>query len=85
MDINQAVVALEGLVTEFADESGLRAREVKVRPSGDDAKAIKIWVDLGPGVDEETCARWGSACRLSVGKLAGEAAGFTLEVRVESL
>ncbi len=82
MDINQAVVELEGLVTGFADESGQRAHEVRVRPSGDDATVIKIWVDLGPGVDEAACAAWAAACKQAV---AEAAASYTLEVRVESL
>lgn len=82
MDINQAVVEVEGLVTAFADAAGQRALEVRVRPSGDDAQVIKVWVDLGPGVDEAACASWAAACKQAIGAAAGS---YALEVRVESL
>jgi hypothetical protein len=82
MDINEAAVAVEGLVNGFADKAGKKAREVRVRPSGDDAQAIKVWVDLGPGVSETACATWATELKASIGKAA---AGYTLEVRVESL
>lgn len=81
MDINQATVDVEAFVTGFVD-GGKQAREVRVRPSGDDARVIKVWVDLGPGVDDAACTAWRTALERAAAK-AG--AGFTLEIRVESL
>lgn len=82
MDINQAAAAVEEFVTGFADRAGKRAREVRVRPSGDDAQAIKVWADLGPGADDAACRAWAAELEAAAGTVA---AGYTLEVRVESL
>lgn len=81
MDINQAVVEAERLVTGFTD-GGKQAREVRVRPSGDDADHIKVWVDLGPGVDDDACAAWAERARAALAKAIG---AYTVEVRAESL
>lgn len=82
MDINRAAAAVEEFVTGYVDGHGRQAREVRVRPSGDDPTHIKVWVDLGPGVDDAACAAWAKAC----GSAAATAAeGFQLEVRAESL
>ena len=82
MDINQATDAVERFVTGFTDASKRAAREIKVRPSGDDPSHIKVWVDLGPGVDDAACHAWAEACKAAVTKVTGE---FTVEVRAESL
>ena len=81
MDINQAAAEVERFVTTFAS-GGRTPREVRVHPSGDDADHIKVWVDLGPGVDDAACHAWAEACKGGAGKLIGE---FTIEVRAESL
>jgi len=81
MDINEAVIAIEHFVTAFTDR-GYQAREVRVRPSGDDARVIKVWTDLGPNVDGAACAAWAAALESAVTALAG---GYALEIRVESL
>lgn len=82
MDINQAAVEVEGLVTTFADASGKKAREVRVHPSGDDFDHIKVWVDLGPGVDDHACASWATAFEQVV---TAAVTGYKIEVRAESL
>ena len=82
MDINQATDAVERFVTSFSDASKRTAKELKVRPSGDDATHIKVWVDLGPGVDDAACHAWAEACKAAVTEVTGE---YTVEVRAESL
>jgi hypothetical protein len=82
MDINQAVAAVEGFVTGFVDAAGHQPVEVRTRPSGDDADHIKVWVDLGAGVNDAACDAWAAACKAAANQLAGR---FTLEVRAESL
>ena len=82
MDINQAADAVERFVTGFTDASKRAAREIKVRPSGDDADHVKVWVDLGAGVDDAACDAWAAACKAA---LARAAHGFQVEVRAESL
>lgn len=82
MDINQAAQKVEELLASYVGAGGKQAKEVRVRPSGDDATTIKIWVDLGSGVSDDVCDAW--AAQLT--KDAAAAAGtFTLEVRAESL
>lgn len=44
MDINDAVSTIE---TFFESFDGVSFEEVRVRPSGDDMNAIKIWFDFG--------------------------------------
>lgn len=81
MDINQATAAVEALVNGFESE-GRGAKEVRVRPSGDDADHIKVWVDLGPGVDDAACDAWAAACKTAA---TAAVSGFAFEVRAESL
>jgi hypothetical protein len=81
MDINQATAEVEALVTAF-QSSGHAAREVRVRPSGDDADHIKVWADLGPGVDDAACDAWAAACKAAIASTVG---AFQVEVRAESL
>lgn len=80
-DINRVVIDAESFVTTFAD-GGRTPREVRVRPSGDDAKAIKIWVDLGPGVNEAACDAWAEAAKAALAKVT---TGYSVEVRAESI
>lgn len=82
MDINQAAEAVERFVATFADAAKRTPREVRVRPSGDDADHIKVWVDLGPGIDDAACDAWAAACKTAAAATAGE---WKLEIRAESL
>lgn len=82
MDINQAAQKVETFLAGYAGVGGKKAKEVRVRPSGDDANHIKIWVDLGPGVDDKTCDAWAEQCKTDAKAAAGS---FTLEVRAESI
>ena len=83
MDINQDAVEVERLVQAFADAKGTQAREVRVRPSGDDAEAIKVWVDLRPGHDDDACARWADACKAALSKATIRRHGSTELIPVD--
>lgn len=82
MDINQAAQQVETFLAGYTGAGGKQAKEVRVRPSGDDAGTIKVWVDLGGGVDEKTCDAWAAQCKTDAAAAAGS---FTLEVRAESI
>lgn len=82
MDINQASQMVETFLSGYVGAGGRKAKEVRVHPSGDDASHIKVWVDLGPNVDDKACEAWAAQFQ-SDAKAA--ASGFTLEVRAESL
>ncbi|MEZ4404198.1 MAG: hypothetical protein R3B06_29520 [Kofleriaceae bacterium] len=82
MEMNQAVAAVEALVAGFRGALAGPPREVRVRPSGDAPDHIKVWADLGPGVDAAACAAWAAACKEAV---AVAAAPWAVEVRAESL
>lgn len=81
-DINRVAIEVELIVNGFADAAGRKAREVRVHPSGDDAQAIKVWADLGPGVDDAACDAWADAVKTALAKAT---TGYTVEVRAESL
>lgn len=82
MDINQASQQVEEFLAAYVGHGGRQARETRVHPSGDDAGAIKVWVDLGGGVSDDDCHAWAARCTADA---AAAAAGFALEVRAESL
>ena len=46
MDINDAVRTIETFFESFQSDE-VSFEEVRVRPSGDDMNAIKIWFDFG--------------------------------------
>jgi hypothetical protein len=81
-DITQAAQKVEELLAGYTGAGGKKAKEVRVRPSGDDAGTIKVWVDLGAGVADDVCEAWAAQCQKDAAKVAG---AFTLEVRAESL
>jgi hypothetical protein len=81
-DINQAAQKVEEWIAGYTGAGGKKAKEVRVRPSGDDAGTIKVWVDLGGGVDDAACDAWAAQCQKDAATAAGS---FTLEVRAESL
>lgn len=81
-DITQAAQKVEEFLTGYRGDGGRAAKEVRVRPSGDDAGTIKIWVDLGGGISDDDCATWAAQCQRDAAAAAGP---FTLEVRAESL
>jgi hypothetical protein len=83
-DINAAVAEVEAFVTTYVGAGGLGAKELQVRPSGDDADVIKVWVDLGAagaGVDVHA---WGAACEAAIRAAVPSATAFRLQVRVET-
>ena len=82
MDINQAAQKVETFLAGYVGAGGKKAKEARVHPSGDDASHIKVWVDLGPGVDDRACDAWAAQCKTDAKAAAGT---FTLEVRAESL
>ncbi len=82
MDINQAVQKVEAFLTSYAGHGGKKAKEIRVRPSGDDQNEIKVWVDLGGGVSDDACEAWAAQCAKDAAASAGS---FQLHVRAESL
>jgi len=82
MDINQASQKVEEFLTSYVGAGAKKAKEVRVHPSGDDTGAIKIWVDLGSNVSDETCDAWAAQCQKDAAAAAPE---YVLEVRAESL
>ena len=86
MDINAAAEAIDGFLRTYTGAGGRRAAEVQVRPSGDDMNAIKVWVDLGPGVGDDDCAAWSGEAEGAIRDKLGDKLGdWTLEMRTESL
>ncbi len=82
MDINEAAQQVEAFLTSYVGHGGKQAKEIRVHPSGDDAGAIKIWVDLGGGVSDDACGAWATQCQQDA---AAAGASFELQVRAESL
>ncbi len=82
MDINQAAQKVEEFLAAYVGHGGKKAKEIRVHPSGDDYAEIKIWVDLGGGVSDETCEAWAAQCQKDAAASAG---AFQLHVRAESL
>jgi hypothetical protein len=82
MDINEAAQKVEAFLASYAGHGKRTAKEVRVRPSGDDYDAIKVWVDLGSGVSDADCEAWAAQCTKDA---AGVSGGFELQVRAESL
>lgn len=82
MDINQAAQKVEEFLATYAGHGGKKAKEIRVRPSGDDQNEIKVWVDLGGNVSDDDCEAWAAQCQKDAAKLAGS---FQLHVRAESL
>jgi hypothetical protein len=82
MDINEAAQKVEEFLASYAGHGGKKAKEIRVRPSGDDQNEIKVWVDLGGGVSHDVCEAWAAQCTKDAAKAAG---GFQLHVRAESL
>jgi hypothetical protein len=81
-DITSATQKVEEFLAGYRGAGGRRAKEVRVRPSGDDTGTIKIWVDLGGGVSDDDCGAWAAQCQADAAAAAG---AFALEVRAESL
>lgn len=82
MDINQASQKVEDFLAGYAGRGGKTAKEIRVHPSGDDARAIKVWVDLGGGVSDADCDAWARQCELDASSLVED---WALQVRAESL
>jgi hypothetical protein len=82
MDINEATQKVEEFLASYVGHGGKKAKEIRVRPSGDDQNEIKVWVDLGGGVADDACEAWAAQCAKDAEKLAP---GFQLHVRAESL
>lgn len=82
MDINQAAQKVEEFLASYVGHGGKKAKEIRVHPSGDTKNEIKVWVDLGGGVDDDACDAWAAQCQKDAAAAAGS---FTLNVRAESL
>ena len=83
-DINAVVAEVEAFVTGYKGPGGLAPAQLQVRPSGDDADVIKVWVDLGAAGASTDEAAWGKACEAAIRAAVPTSAGFRVQVRVES-
>lgn len=83
MDINKAVEAIEAHLEKLkADDDSYNPSEIRVRPSGDDADHIKVWLNF-PDAKESELEGLKKQTSDSIGHLA-EVAEFQVEVRAES-
>jgi hypothetical protein len=86
MDINAATEAVERFLRTYAGRAGRQAAEVQVHPSGDEMNAIKIWVNLGAGADQDDLAGWCADAEAALRKALGDQiAGYTLELRADAM
>jgi hypothetical protein len=85
MDINAAATAIDQFLATYVGPGGLKPVEVQVRPSGDDADVIKVWIDLGAAGASADKAAWAKACEAAIAKAVPAATGARLQVRVESV
>lgn len=83
-DINAVVAEVEQFVTTYVGAGGLAAKELQVRPSGDDADVIKVWVDLGAAGASADVHAWGAACEAAIRAAVPATKAFRLQVRVEA-
>jgi len=80
-DINKAALEVETFVRGYT-ASGLTAKDVQVRPSGDDVDVIKVWIDLGSATVDAKA--WAKECETAIKKAVPSAASFQVTVRVEA-
>lgn len=83
-DINAVAAEIEQFVTTYVGAGGLGAKELQVRPSGDDNDVIKVWVDLGAAAAGADVHAWGAACEAAIVAAIPAATKFRLQVRVEA-
>ncbi len=81
-DINKAALEVEAFVRGYT-ASGVTAKDVQVRPSGDDVDVIKVWVDLGTATADPKA--WARDCEAAIKKAVASAGSFQLSVRVEAV
>jgi hypothetical protein len=84
MDINAAATAIHELLATYVGPGGLKPVGYQVRPSGDDADVIKVWIDLGAAGKAHDTAAWAKAVEAAIAKSVPSAAGARVQVRVES-
>jgi hypothetical protein len=82
-DINAVCPEVEAFLATYK-AGGLSPVEAQVRPSGDDADVIKVWVDLGAAGIGTDAAAWGDACEAAIRAAVPSVAGFRVQVRVET-
>jgi hypothetical protein len=80
-DINAVATAVETFVRGYRG-SNVTAKDVQVRPSGDDIDVIKVWVDLGT-TDLDPHA-WATTCETAIKQAVAGATAFKIAVRAEA-
>ncbi len=88
MDIYEAIKKIEAFSETYPDAySGVgkwAPTETKIVPSGDDADHIKIWFNLGEGLDGDQVEAMRKQFLHDLHQAHPEVEDFTLEVRVEA-
>jgi hypothetical protein len=80
-EINKTAAAVEAFVRTYKT-AAVTAKDVQVRPSGDDVDVIKVWVDLGAAkVDTQA---WAKALEAAIKQDVPDASAFRIAVRVEA-
>ena len=85
MDINEAVVAIEAFLDQYKSDTKWNAEEIRVRTSGDDMNAIKIWFGFPAGTSDSDLDSLKQAAIDALKAAHSELSSFTLEVRAETL
>lgn len=75
MEINHVVTEIEAYLKTYDG-----VVECQVRPSGDDADVIKIWVDLGASAADPLV--WAAACEAAIRKAIPSP--YRLQLRAEA-
>jgi hypothetical protein len=85
MEINAAAEAIDQFLRTYQGTTGRAPAEVQVRPSGDDMKAIKVWVNLGADAASVDPEAWAAAAEPAIRAAVGDAlAPYVLEIRVDT-
>lgn len=82
MDINEAVTAVEDFLLKYRDEhDDWNPEDIRVRPSGDSADAIKVW--FGFAGNEQADLEQLKQRAIAALEAAHPDLGFKLQVRAE--
>ena len=85
MDINRAVAVIDEYLEKYrAAHPGRAPVEARVNPSGDEAGAIKLWLNFGPDVAEDQLPALEQELRDALLEAHPEVKGFKLAVRSQA-
>lgn len=86
MDINAAAEAVDRFLQGYQGPGGRTPVEVRSHPSGDDMQAIKIWVNLGAGAEQDDLAAWCATAEAAIRTALGDQiASYTIELRADAM